>query len=50
MIFGCFKNLLEMAVENPNKVVWDFPMLTQAEQQRQLVEWNKTPSPYSKPG
>ncbi len=35
MIFECFKNLLEMAVENPHKVVWDLPMLPQAEQQRQ---------------
>ncbi len=49
MIFDCFKNLLEMAVENPHKVVWDLPMLTQAEQQRQLVEWNKTPAPCPKP-
>ncbi|MCP4090312.1 MAG: hypothetical protein GY746_11025, partial [Gammaproteobacteria bacterium] len=38
MIFDCFKNLLEMAVENPHKVVWDLPMLTHAEQQRQLME------------
>ncbi|MCP3661901.1 MAG: hypothetical protein GY696_05290, partial [Gammaproteobacteria bacterium] len=37
MIFDCFKNLLEMAVETPHKVVWDLPMLTQAEQQKQLV-------------
>ncbi len=28
MIFECFKNLLEMAVENPHKVVWDLPILT----------------------
>ncbi len=45
MIFDCFKNLLEKAVENPNKVVWDLPMLTQAEQQKQVVEWNRTSSP-----
>ncbi len=31
MIFDCFKNLLEKAVENPNKVVWDLPILTQVE-------------------
>ncbi len=49
MIFDCFKNLLEMVVVNPNKVVWDLPMLTQAGQQRQLVEWNKTSAPYPKP-
>ncbi len=49
MIFECFKNLLEMAVENPYKVVWDLPMLTQAEHQRQLVEWNKTSAPCPKP-
>ncbi len=50
MFFECFKNLLEMAVENPHKVVWDLPMLTQAEQQKQLVEWNKTSAPCPKPG
>ncbi len=50
MIFGCFKNLLQMAVEHPHKVVWDVPMLTEAEQQRQLVEWNTTSAPCPKPG
>ncbi len=50
MIFDCFKNLLEMAVENPHKVVWDLPMLTQAEQQRQLTEWNRLSAPCPKPG
>ncbi len=50
MIFSCFKNLLEMAVETPHKVVWDLPMLTQAEQQKQLVDWNKTSAPCPKPG
>ncbi len=34
MMFECFKNLLEVAVERPHKVVWDLPMLTQTEQQR----------------
>ncbi len=50
MIFNCFKNLLEMAVENPHKVVWDLPMLTQAEKQKQLVDWNITSAPCPKPG
>ncbi|MCP4145228.1 MAG: hypothetical protein GY752_08085, partial [bacterium] len=50
MIFDCFKSLLKMAVENPHKVVWDLPMLMQAEQQRQLVEWNSTSAPCPKPG
>ncbi len=50
MIFDCFKYLLEMAVEHPHKVVWELPMLTPVEQQRQLVEWNKTSAPYPKPG
>ncbi len=50
MIFDCFKSLLEMVVENPRKVVWDLPMLTQAEQQKQLVEWNKTSVPCPRPG
>ncbi|MCP3664818.1 MAG: hypothetical protein GY696_20380, partial [Gammaproteobacteria bacterium] len=35
MMFECFENLLVMAVENPHKVVWDLPMLTQSEEQRQ---------------
>ncbi|MCP4146077.1 MAG: hypothetical protein GY752_12475, partial [bacterium] len=48
IIFECFKNLLEMAVDYPHKVVWDLPMLTQAEQQRQLVEWNNTSAPCPK--
>ncbi|MCP3664376.1 MAG: AMP-binding protein [Gammaproteobacteria bacterium] len=39
-----------MAVENPHRVVWDLPMLTQAEQQKQLVDWNKTSAPCPKPG
>ncbi len=50
MIFDCFKNLLEMAVETPHEVVWDLPMLTQAEQQKQLVDWNKTAAPCPNPG
>ncbi|MCP4091386.1 MAG: hypothetical protein GY746_16580 [Gammaproteobacteria bacterium] len=50
MIFECFQTLLEMVVENPHKVVWDLPMLIRAEQQRQLVEWNKTSAPCPKPG
>ncbi len=50
VMFECFKNLLVMAVENPQKVVWDLPMLTQFEEQRQLVEWNKTSAPYPRPG
>ncbi len=50
VIFDCFKALLEVAVENPHKIVWELPMLTQAEQHRQLVEWNKTSAPCPKPG
>ncbi len=50
MIFECYKSLLEMAVENPHKVVWELPMLMHVEHQRQLVEWNKTSAPYPKPG
>ncbi len=50
MIFDCFKNLLEMAVETPHKVVWYLPMISLAEQQRQLVEWNKTSVPCPKSG
>ncbi len=37
-------------MENPQKLVWNLPMLTQFEEQRQLVEWNKTSAPYPRPG
>ncbi|MCP4319787.1 MAG: hypothetical protein GY789_28360, partial [Hyphomicrobiales bacterium] len=50
MMFECFVNLLVMAVGNPHKVVWDLPMLRQSEEQRQLVEWNKTSAPCPKRG
>ncbi len=50
MMFECFVNLLAIAVENPHKVVWYLPMLTQSEEQRQLVEWNKISEPCPKPG
>ncbi len=50
MLCDCFKNLLEMVMENPHKVVWDLPMLTHVEQQKQLVEWNKTSARCPKPG
>ncbi len=50
MIFNCFKNLLGKAVETLHMVAWDLPMLTQAEQQKQLVDWNKTSAPCPKPG
>ncbi len=50
MMFECFVNLLAMAVENPHKVVWGLPMLTQSEERRQLVEWIKTSAPCPKPG
>ncbi len=36
MIFECFKNLLEIAVENSHTVVWDLPMLMQSEEHRLL--------------
>ncbi|MCP4089333.1 MAG: AMP-binding protein [Gammaproteobacteria bacterium] len=50
VIFDCFKALLEVAVENPHKIVWELPMLTQAEQHRQIVERNNTNAPCPKPG
>ncbi len=35
-VFECFKNLLEIAVESPPKVVWDLPMHMQYEAHRLL--------------
>ncbi len=36
IIFECFKNLLEIAVETPHKVVWDLPMHMHSEKHRLL--------------
>ncbi|MCP3664366.1 MAG: AMP-binding protein, partial [Gammaproteobacteria bacterium] len=50
MMVECFKNLLDMAVKNPHKVVWELPILAHSEECRQLVEWNKTLAPCPKSG
>ncbi len=49
IIFQCFTRLLEVAVKNQHEVVWFLPMLTQADEQKQLIEWNRTSAPCPKP-
>ncbi len=44
---GHFQNLLEGIVANPEQRLWDLPLLTAAEQQQLLVEWNDTLTDYS---
>ncbi|MCW5315483.1 amino acid adenylation domain-containing protein [Nostoc sp. KVJ3] len=39
---GHFVTLLESIVANPQKQIWQLPLLTEVEQQQLLVEWNDT--------
>ncbi|MEH2084715.1 MAG: non-ribosomal peptide synthase/polyketide synthase [Nostoc sp.] len=41
-----FVTLLEGIVDNPQKQIWQLPLLTKVEQQRLLVEWNDTSVDY----
>ncbi len=43
---GHFQTLLSAIVENPQQRVGELPLLTQAERDRLLVEWNQTESEY----
>ncbi|MFB2837167.1 amino acid adenylation domain-containing protein, partial [Floridanema evergladense] len=43
---GHFQTLLEAIVENPQKQISQLPILTTAEQQQLLVEWNNTQTDY----
>ncbi len=45
-----YRSLLEAAVADPDRPVADLPLLTEAERQRVLVEWNATDSPYPAEG
>src|SRR5262249_41767659 len=49
-MLGHFQMLLQEAAENPDQPLSDFSLLTAAEQNRLLVEWNDTRSPYSQEG
>ena len=43
---GHFQNLLEAAVESPQKKVSELPLLSEAERHQLLVEWNDTQTEY----
>ena len=45
---GHFRTLLEAAAANPGQQLSDLPLLTNAERQQLLVEWNRTEAPYPK--
>jgi amino acid adenylation domain-containing protein len=45
---GHFSTLLEAAAASPDRRLSDLPLLTQAERQRLLVEWNQTAVAYPK--
>lgn len=49
-ILGHFSVLLEGIVANPDAHIWELPLLTGAERQQILVEWNDTRREYSGPG
>jgi amino acid adenylation domain-containing protein len=41
-MLGHFQTLLQAAVENPDRRLWELPLLTAAERQQLLMEWNST--------
>ena len=45
-MLGHFQTLLQGIVENPDQRISDLPILTQAERQQLLVEWNDTTTEY----
>jgi amino acid adenylation domain-containing protein/non-ribosomal peptide synthase protein (TIGR01720 family) len=45
-MFGHLQTLLEGVVADPEQRVADLPLLTPAEQEQVLVEWNQTAAPY----
>jgi non-ribosomal peptide synthetase component F len=45
-----FVTLLESAVAEPSKAVWDLPLLTLDARHQLLVRWNDTAKPLPKPG
>ena len=45
-MLGHFENLIRVLVADPDRRVSDFPLLTEAERQQLLVEWNDTKRDY----
>ncbi|MDE0916282.1 MAG: amino acid adenylation domain-containing protein [Planctomycetota bacterium] len=45
-MLGHWKSLLEAMVANPNQSLSELPMVTQAERQQLVVDWNQTASEY----
>ncbi len=45
---GHFWKLLEGIVENPDETVWRLPLLTDAERDRLVIEWNNTGMDYAR--
>ncbi|GAX45459.1 amino acid adenylation domain-containing protein [Tolypothrix sp. NIES-4075] len=45
-ILGHFQTLLEGIIANPEKLIFQLPLLTQPEQQQLLVEWNNIQTKY----
>ncbi|HVF39888.1 MAG TPA: amino acid adenylation domain-containing protein, partial [Gemmatimonadaceae bacterium] len=43
---GHFENLLKAVVEDPHRRISDLPLLSEAEQQQLLIEWNDTARDY----
>src|SRR5215475_5511103 len=47
-MLGHFENLIRVLVDDPDRRVSDFPLLTEAERHQLLVEWNDTKRDYPK--
>src|SRR5438105_7136794 len=47
-MLGHFQTMLEGIVANPEQRLSDLPLLTEAERQQVLVEWNATQTAYPK--
>jgi non-ribosomal peptide synthetase component F len=45
---GHFRKLLEGIVEKPDETVWSLPLLTDAERNRLVIEWNSTGMDYAR--
>lgn len=45
---GHFRELLEGVVENPDETVWGLPLLTDAERNQLVIEWNDTGMDYAR--
>jgi amino acid adenylation domain-containing protein len=45
---GHYRTLLEGIVTNPDRRIWDLPLLPEDERRRLLVEWNETATDYAR--